>query len=101
MNSARNLSLDLGLLLLRLLAGGMLLCSHGWDKIMHFGEYAASFPNPLGVGSTVSLGLVVFAEVFCSILVMLGLATRLSVIPIFFFLMVAVFIQHAHDPWAK
>jgi putative oxidoreductase len=44
---------------------------------------------------------VVFAEVFCAALVMLGLLTRLAAVPIVIFLGVAFFIQHAHDPWPQ
>ena len=41
----------LGLLLLRLGAGGLLLYGHGWAKLMHYSERAAHFPDPLGIGS--------------------------------------------------
>ena len=86
--------------MLRLGAAGMLLCGHGWTKLMHFSERAATFPNPIGVGPSVSFTLVVFAEVFCSIFVVLGLATRLASIPIVIFLLVAAFIQGAGDPFS-
>lgn len=92
---------SLGLLLLRLGTGFFLLYGHGWSKITHFAQRSATFSDPLGVGSATSLGLVVFAEVFCSIAVMLGLLTRLSVIPIVIFSLVAVLLQHAADPWNK
>lgn len=92
---------DLGLLLLRLGAGGLLLFAHGWGKLIHFNERSATFADPIGLGPFVSLALVVFAEVVCSALVMIGLATRLATIPILIFFMVAAFVQHAADPWAK
>jgi putative oxidoreductase len=92
---------SLGLLLLRIGAAGLLLYGHGWPKLMRYQERAATFSDPLGVGSTASFILVLIAEVACSLLVMLGLITRLAVIPIIMFLMVAVFIQHANDPWSK
>jgi putative oxidoreductase len=53
------------------------------------------------MGPAMSLGLVVFAEVACSVLVALGLFPRLSVAPILIFFAVAVLVQHAHDPWSK
>ena len=53
------------------------------------------FINFLGLGSTVSLGLVVFSEFFCSIFVLLGLFTRLATIPIIISTSVAVI--EAHD----
>jgi len=92
---------SLGLLVLRLGAGGLLLYGHGWDKLTHFAERAPTFPNPIGVGPTASFVLVVFSEVFCSIFVMLGLGTRLAAVPPVIFFCVAAFIQHGADPWAK
>lgn len=101
MTVSRVTALDVALLLLRLGAAALLLGGHGWSKLTHFSERAATFPDPIGVGSTTSLGLVVFAEVGCSLLVALGLLTRLAVLPILVFLGVAFFIQHAHDPWPR
>jgi putative oxidoreductase len=92
---------DLGLLLLRVGAAALLIYGHGWPKLSHFAERAASFSDPLHVGSPISLGLVVLAEVLCAGLVLVGLATRWAAAPLLFFFAVAVFLQHAHDPWAK
>jgi putative oxidoreductase len=69
-------SLDLGLLLLRLWFGLSLLILHGWPKLMGFSQMAGSFPDPLGVGSRVSLILALIGEVLCSVLLVLGLFTR-------------------------
>lgn len=91
---------SLGLLVLRVGAGGFLLYGHGWPKITHFAERAASFANPIGVGPTASLALVVFAKVFCALFVILGVATPLASIPIVIFLLVAAFIQGARAPWS-
>ena len=92
---------SLGLLILRLGAGGLLLFGHGWGKLLHYGEYAARFPNPIGLGPELSFALVVFAEVACSALVMVGMLTRLAIVPLLIFFTVAAFIQHAADPWAR
>jgi putative oxidoreductase len=64
---------------------------HGWGKVMHFSEYPADFYNFLGLGSAFSLGLVVFAELVCSILIVLGFFTRLATIPLNIAMMVIVF----------
>jgi putative oxidoreductase len=96
-----DLASSVGLLVLRLGAGGLLLHGHGWTKLMHFNERLHKFANPIGLGPETSFVLVVFAEVVCSILVMLGLFTRLSAIPPIIFFAVAGFIQHAADPWPK
>ena len=102
MASERNGALQsAGLLLLRVGTGSLLLLGHGWSKLMHFSEWAATFPSPIGLGPVASFTLVVFAEVLCSLFVILGLATRLAAIPVIIFLTVAFFIQHAADPFAK
>ena len=92
---------SLGLLVLRIGAGGMMAAGHGWGKLVAFGDLAGKFPDPIGVGSQLSLALVVFAELLCSIFVVLGLATRLTAFPPFFTMAVAAFVIHADDPWAK
>jgi len=61
---------------------GSLMMTHGYDKLIKFSEYKATFMNFLGLGSTTSLALVVFSEFFCSILLILGLFTRLATIPL-------------------
>jgi preprotein translocase subunit SecG len=52
------------MLLLRL-GAGILMMNHGYDKLIHFGSKQSSFMNFLGMGSTVSLSMVIFAEFFC------------------------------------
>lgn len=92
---------SIGLLVLRLLAGGLLLYGHGWPKLMSWQERMTTFPNPIGIGPVPGFWLVVIAEVLCSSLVMLGWLTRLAcVIPVGFFL-IAAFIQHAADPFPR
>jgi putative oxidoreductase len=93
--------LSIGLLILRVFMGSMMLVDHGWGKLINFGEKASVFPDPLGVGSMTSLSLTVFAEVFCTIAIILGLATRLVAIPLIITMFVAAFIFHADDPWQK
>jgi putative oxidoreductase len=93
---------SLGLLFLRIAAGGMMLFGHGWAKLTGFMDIAPSFPDPLGLGSTTfSLGLAVFAEAFCAAAVMIGLATRIAAIPLVVTMLVAAFVVHSDDPWAK
>ena len=75
--------LDGALLFLRLFIGGMML-SHGWAKLASFSTLSATFPDPLGVGSTLSLLLILFAEVGCSCLLIFGLMTRLAALPLMF-----------------
>ena len=74
---------------------------HGWDKLSHFGEKAETFGDPLGIGKTLSLGLVTFAEFFCALAVVVGLATRFAAIPPVIAMGVAGFLHHAADPWNR
>ncbi len=53
----------------------------------------------IGIGSKLSFNLVIFAEFFCGLLVLIGFFTRLAVIPIFIDMAVAFFIAHAKDPF--
>src|SRR5438270_7468366 len=66
-----------GLLILRVWLGLSLL-HHGWGKLSNFKDMSSKFPDPLGVGHTTSLALVVFAEVLCAILLALGFITRFA-----------------------
>jgi putative oxidoreductase len=45
----------------------------------------------MGLGQTMSLALVVFAEFFCSLFLILGLFTRLATIPLIITMCVVVF----------
>ena len=89
----------IGLLVLRIGAAAPLLIAHGWSKLAHFEQRRTTFADPIGIGPLPGLVLTIFAEVFCSIAVMLGLFTRLAVIPPLVVLLVAFFVVHAGDPW--
>lgn len=89
---------SIALLLLRLAFGGAML-THGTPKLTHFAEKSASFADPLGIGSAWSLGLTVFAEFFCAILIILGLGTRPAALALAFTMAVAGFVIHAGDPF--
>ena len=91
----------MALLFLRLFVGLMML-THGWAKLESFSEtsVAGSFPDPIGLGSSLSLTLVVLAEFGASLLIILGVFTRLAVIPLIINMSVAVFVIHAPDTFA-
>jgi putative oxidoreductase len=94
--------LDLGLLALRLAAGGFMLFGHGIGKLANYSEMSTKFPDPIGfLGSEMSLVLAIFAELGCSALVMAGLFTRLAALPLCATMFVAGFLVHGGDPWAK
>jgi putative oxidoreductase len=92
---------SIGLLVMRVTAGGMLLYGHGWPKLMHYAERAARFPDPLGIGSPRSLALALFAEVLCAACVVLGFATRFAAMPILILLGVAAFRVLSGSPWSE
>jgi putative oxidoreductase len=92
---------SLGLLVLRLGAGGLLFYGHGMSKLMGFSQRAGRFSDPLGVGSPASLALAVFAEVLCALLVVLGLGTRIAALILVGFFGVLFFIHHAQDPFRQ
>lgn len=90
---------DCAALLLRVTFGGTMLFAHGLPKLMAYADKADSFPDPIGLGGPLSLALVIFAEFFCSIAVLLGLLTRLALVPLIFNMAVAVFVIHGADPF--
>lgn len=79
---------------------GLLLMNHGIQKWSKFEELSNSFPDPLVIGSSLSLGLTIFAELACSMAFMIGLLYRLTMIPMIFTMGVAFFIIHAGDTFA-
>ncbi|MHC1689346.1 MAG: DoxX family protein [Bacteroidales bacterium] len=87
------------LLLFRVFAG-ILLMSHGWAKIENFGTFSQGFPDPIGIGSQFSLILAIGAEFGASLFLVLGLLTRLALLPIMFTMGVAFFVIHGADPFA-
>ena len=84
-------------LVLRLGAGSLMMINHGLDKLMHFAQKAPRFADPFHIGSTTSLSMVVFAEFFCSVFIILGLFTRLACIPLIIAMSVALFIANKGD----
>jgi putative oxidoreductase len=89
-------SFNLATLLLRF-SLGILMIVHGYDKLVHFSAYRRDFFNFLHLGQTVSLSLSIFAEFFCALFLMIGLFTRLTVVPLIINMIVAVFFVHNSD----
>ena len=76
---------------------GITMIPHGYDKLVHFASYKSKFINFIGLGSTVSLTLVIFAEFFCSTLLVLGLFTRFAGLCLVIAMSVALFKAHHGD----
>ncbi len=90
---------NIGLLIFRLIIGIFML-THGLQKITNFEMLKAFFPDPLGIGASTSLILIILAEVGCSLLIIFGIFTRLAAIPPMFGMAVAAFMVHANDPFS-
>ncbi|MCE3281532.1 MAG: DoxX family protein [Chitinophagaceae bacterium] len=85
---------NFSMLVLRLAFGILMIAQHGMPKLMDFEKKAADFYDPIGIGSQASLIIVLFAEIFCSFFIVLGLFTRLAVIPLIILVTVAFFGRH-------
>lgn len=81
------------LLTLRLFFGFLFLM-HGIDKLANFEVLSYSFPDPLGMGSHLSLVLVILAEVFCALTFIGGFLFRISLLPMLFAMFIAFFYAH-------
>ena len=88
---SQSLHTDLGVLLLRLVFGGLFIYI-GFQKIENYDKYLPMFKDYTGLGIKMSYNLVIFAEFFCGILVTIGLFTRFAVVPIFITMIVVLFV---------
>ena len=79
------------------LALGILIMSHGYDKLVHFNQMKTEFYNFLNLGTSVSLILCIFAEFFCALFIVIGLFTRVMALPLVINMLVIIFKVHAHD----
>ncbi len=94
-------SIDLALLVLRL-GISFLMLTHGIPKLLTlFGGEDIQFFDPYGLGGEVSLTLAVIAEFLCSLLLILGLGTRLAVIPLMVTMLTAIFVVHINDSFTR
>ncbi len=85
---------SLGLLVLRLWLGLTMLLHHGMDKVYNFNTYTTKFPDPLHIGVTPGLILVVFAETAGAVLLALGFLTRFGALVLAIDMGVAFFLVH-------
>ena len=69
-------SQDAGLLALRVAGVLPLLLKHGLEKVFTFSAMAAHFPDPLHIGPIPSLVFAMLSDAICTVLLILGLATR-------------------------
>lgn len=86
-------SFNLAMFILRVILG-VLMIPHGYNKLVGFAEGKKDFMNFLGLGSTISLALVIFAELFCSVFLIMGLFTRVVCAILLIEMIVVVFKAH-------
>jgi putative oxidoreductase len=98
---AKNFNNDLALLLLRITFGGLLLIDHSFGKINMLMNPPVKFMDFAGLGPDASLFLVIVAEGLCSLLIIIGLGTRLACIPLIINFLVIIFKAQAGHKFAE
>lgn len=94
-------NVNVALVILRVVIGIFML-THGIGKFQHlFGSEPIEFGDPIGIGATASLSLVVFAEFFCSFLLIIGLGTRFAAITLLINMLVIAFVVHIDDGFGR
>lgn len=89
---------SVALLLMRIVFGGGMLIGHGWGKMIGFADKVGGFPDPLGIGSFMSLLGAMIAEVVFAGMLTAGAMTRVALVPLIFTMGVAAFLIHGGDP---
>lgn len=92
---------DIGFLVLRVFIGGFLLAGFGARRVTELLGGRSNFPDPLGFGHETALGLAVFAEFGCAILVILGLLTRVAAVPIALHMLLMGFVVYSDASWRR
>lgn len=75
-------SVSFSLFVLRIGVSISMIYLRGYPRLINFSEISSEFADPIGLGTEISLALVVFAEFFCSLFLIIGLFTRWSCIPL-------------------
>ncbi len=92
--------LSVGLLIYRILISISLINTHGIKKLTDFESSAAHIPDPFGLGGEFSTYFAIFTNIICPIFIILGLFTRLAVLPIVIVTLSGLLFVHYADPWA-
>ncbi|BDM25408.1 DoxX family protein [Pseudomonas sp. LRP2-20] len=83
-----------GLLFMRVMAALLLFFIHGLPKLLDWSGELQRIEDPFGLGAPLTLGLALFAEVVCPLLLLLGVAARLACLPVLAVLLVALLVVH-------
>jgi putative oxidoreductase len=92
--------IDLGILILRVSFGLVMMAAHGLPKLKKLlsGEQIKFF-DPFGIGEYASFVLALGAEFFASLLLTLGIFTKISTFSLSVTMFVAAFLYHTNDPF--
>ena len=90
----KSIRYKIGLLFLRISISIMLLV-HGIQKLDILFSSNLQFSDPIGLGPTITLILVLIAEIICPILIIFGYRTRFAAIPPIILMLVAVLVVKA------
>ena len=82
--------------ILRLALGGLVI-PHGYSKLISFAAKSSTFADPFHIGHPTAMALVIFAEFFCGVFILLGFLTRLACIPLIISMAAALFYTHKGD----
>jgi putative oxidoreductase len=95
-------TMSVGLLLLRAAALSLFL-KHGLEKLTGYSTMVQHFPDPIHIGAHAGLAFALLSDGICSVLVMIGLATRpaaavilINVLTAFFLVHHAAYFSNAH-----
>ncbi len=94
---------QLGSVVLRVSAGGMMLFDHGLGKLARLMDSGldAKFADPLGFGPFITLAFAAFAEGICAGAVLVGYKTRWATVPLVITMAVAALVVHGDDPFKR
>ena len=95
-------TMSVGLLVLRAAALSLFL-KHGLEKLTGYSTMVQHFPDPIHIGAHAGLAFALLSDGICSVLVMIGLATRpaaavilINVLTAFFLVHHAAYFSNAH-----
>lgn len=97
----QNTLTDFGLLLFRTGLGLSVFIAHGMPKITKVLNGNWDFPDPVGLGPELGLILSAGVESVCALLIVLGIWTRLSTIPLILTMVVATWVINAGTPFIQ
>ena len=91
---------DFTLLLFRVLVSLSMINTHGVKKILDFEGTIAHIPDPIGIGGEASAVMAIIANIVAPVFVIIGLGTRVAILPILSVTLMGFFVVHGNDPWS-